>query len=107
MKIEWKVFHRRDAEHAEMIYLFSLPLRRRQRKTVMPFPPAWKPSGLEAGQGLVSSGSLREALDLSLFCPLSRKGKKVFLCDLPPGRRPYGPGAVPLAKPRRGGTSGR
>ena len=26
MKIEWKVFHRRDAEHAEMIHLFSLPL---------------------------------------------------------------------------------
>jgi hypothetical protein len=50
MKIEWKVFHRRDAEHAEMIHLFSLPLRRRQRKIVMPF-----------GQGLISSDSLREA----------------------------------------------
>jgi hypothetical protein len=25
---------------------------------------------------------LREALGLSLFCPLSRKGKNVFLCDL-------------------------
>jgi len=69
MKIEWKVFHRRDAEHAEMICLFSLPLTpqdrlrylrdggRQRRKTVMPF-----------GQGLVSPRSLREALDLSLFC---------------------------------------
>jgi hypothetical protein len=37
MKIEWKVFHRRGAEHAEMIHLFSLPLRRRQRKMLMPF----------------------------------------------------------------------
>ncbi len=76
MKIEWKVFHRRDAEHAEMIHLFSLPLTpqdrlrylrdggRRQRKIVMPF-----------GQGLISSDSLREALGLSLFCPLSRKGE--------------------------------
>jgi hypothetical protein len=26
MKIERKVFHRRDTEHTEMIYLFSLPL---------------------------------------------------------------------------------
>jgi hypothetical protein len=71
MKIEWKVFHRRDAKHAEMIHLFSLPLRRRQRKTVVPF-----------GQSLISPGSLREALGLSLFCPLSRKGKNIFLCDL-------------------------
>jgi hypothetical protein len=84
MKIEWKVFHRRDAEHAEMIDLFSLPLRRRQRKIVMPF-----------GQSLISSDSLREALGLSLFCRppprgmggaysfgVSRKGKNVFLCDL-------------------------
>jgi hypothetical protein len=83
MKIEWKVFHRRDAEHAEMIDLFSLPLTPqdrlryqwdggcRQRKIVMPF-----------GQGLTSSDNLREALGLSLFCPLSRKGKNVFLCDL-------------------------
>ncbi len=82
MKIEWKVFHRRAAEHAEMIHLFSLPLTpqdrlrylrdggRRQRKIVMPF-----------GQGLISSDSLR-GLGLSLFCPLSRKGKNVFLCDL-------------------------
>ena len=57
MKIEWKVFHRRAAEHAEMIHLFSLPLRRRQRKMLMPF-----------GQGLISSDNLREALGLSLFC---------------------------------------
>jgi len=64
MKIEWKVFHRRAAEHAEMIHLFSLPLRRRQRKIVMPF-----------GQGLITSKNLREALGLSLFCPLSRKGE--------------------------------
>jgi hypothetical protein len=71
MKIERKVFHRRDAEHAEMIHLFSLPLRRRQRKMVMPF-----------GQGLIDSNNLREALGLSLFCPLSRKRKNVFLCDL-------------------------
>jgi len=71
MKIESKAFHRRDAEHAEMTHLFSLPLRRRQRKIIMPF-----------GQGLISSDNLREALDLSLFCPLSRKGKNVFLCDL-------------------------
>jgi len=83
MKIEWKAFHRRDAEHAEMIHLFSLPLRRRQRKIIMPF-----------GQSLISSKNLREALDLSLFCPpcpvecgayssgVSRKGKNVFLCDL-------------------------
>jgi len=82
MKIEWKLFHRKDAKHAEMIHLFSLPLRRRQRKMLMPFPPAWKPSGLEAGQGLISSNNLREASGLSLFCPLSRKGKNVFLCDL-------------------------
>jgi len=40
------------------------------------------PSGLEAGQGLITSKNLREALGLSLFCPLSRKGKNVFLCDL-------------------------
>jgi hypothetical protein len=71
MKMEQKVFHRKDAEYTEMIHLFSLPLRRRQRKTVMPF-----------GQGLISSDSLREALGLSLFCPLSRKGKDVFLCEL-------------------------
>jgi hypothetical protein len=71
MKIEWKVFHRRAAEHAEMIHLFSLPLRRRQRKMLMP-----------SGQGLITSKNLREALGLSLFCPLSRKGKNVFLCDL-------------------------
>jgi hypothetical protein len=71
MKIEWKVFHRRDTEDTEMIDLFSLPLRRRQRKMLMPF-----------GQGLISSDSLRGALGLSLFCPLSRKGKNVFLCDL-------------------------
>jgi len=71
MKIEWKLFHRRDAEHAEMIHLFSLPLRRRQRKMLMPF-----------GQGLISSNNLREASGLFLFCPLSRKGKNVFLCDL-------------------------
>jgi hypothetical protein len=71
MKIEWKAFHRRAAEHAEMIHLFSLPLRRRQRKIVMP-----------SGQGLITSKNLREALGLSLFCPLSRKGKNVFLCDL-------------------------
>jgi hypothetical protein len=71
MKIEWNAFHRRDAEHAEMTNLFSLPLRRRQRKIIMPF-----------GQGLISSDNLREALDLSLFWPLSRKGKNVFLCDL-------------------------
>ena len=48
MKIEWKAFHRRAAEHAEMIHLFSLPLTpqdrlrylrdggRRQRKMLMP-----------------------------------------------------------------------
>ncbi len=71
MKIEWKVFHRRAAEHAEMIHLFSLPLRRRQRKMLMP-----------SGQGLISSDNLREALGLSLFCPLSRKGANIFLCDL-------------------------
>jgi hypothetical protein len=68
MKIEWKVFHRRGRRD---IHLFSLPLRRQQRKMLMPF-----------GQGLISSYNLREALGLSLFCPLSRKGKKVFLCDL-------------------------
>jgi len=91
MKLEWKVFHRRDAEHAEMIHLFSLPLTpqdrlrylrdggRRQRKMLMP-----------SGQGLISSDSLREALGLSLFCRppprgmggaysfgVSRKGKNV------------------------------
>jgi hypothetical protein len=71
MKIEWKVFHRRDTEDTEMIHLFSLPLRRRQRKMLMP-----------SGQGLISSDNLREALGLSLFCPLSRKGKNFFLCDL-------------------------
>ena len=72
MKIEWKVFHRRAAEHAEMIHLFSLPLRRRQRKIVMP-----------SGQGLITSKNLREAnLGLSLFCPLSRKGGNILLCDL-------------------------
>jgi hypothetical protein len=37
MKIERKVFHRRDAENTEMRYLFSLPLRGRQRKMLMPF----------------------------------------------------------------------
>ena len=77
MKIELKVFHRRDAEHTEMIHLFSLPLRRRQRKIVMPF-----------GQGLISTNNLREALGLSLFCPLSRKGKKTFSSAI----------SVPLAK---------
>jgi hypothetical protein len=77
MKIERKVFHRRDAEHTEMIHLFSLPLRRRQRKIVMPF-----------GKGLISTNNLREALGLSLFCPLSRKGKNVFLSAI----------SVPLAK---------
>ncbi len=61
MKMERKVFHRRDAEHAEMIHLFSLPLRRRQRKMLMPFPPACKPAGLEAGQGLIDSNNLGEA----------------------------------------------
>jgi len=72
MKIERKVFHRRDAENTEMIHLFSLPLRGRQRKMFMPF-----------GQGLTNVKNSRVALDLSLFCPLSRKGKNVFLCDLP------------------------
>jgi hypothetical protein len=96
LKIERKVFHRRDAEHAEMIHLFSLPLTpqdrlrylrdggRRQRKIVMP-----------SGQGLITSKSLREALGLPLFCRppprgmggaysfgVSRKGENVFLCDL-------------------------
>jgi len=47
-----------------MIHLFSLPLGHRQRKMLMP-----------SGQGLISSDNLREALGLSLFCPLSRKGK--------------------------------
>jgi len=76
-----------------MRYLFSLPLRGRQRKMLMPFPPAWKPTGLEAGQGLTEGKNSRGALGLSLFCPLparasqwqaglSRKGKNVFLCDL-------------------------
>jgi hypothetical protein len=46
-----------------------LPLRGRQRKMLMPF-----------GQGLTKSS--RGALALSLFCPLSRKGKNIFLCDL-------------------------
>jgi len=85
-----------DAEHAEMIHLFSLPLTPQdrlrylwdggcwQRKTVMP-----------SGQGLITSKKLREASGLSLFCRppprgmggaysfgVSRKGKVVFLCDL-------------------------
>jgi hypothetical protein len=34
------------------------------------------PSGLEAGQKLLHAKSLREALGLSLFCPLSRKREK-------------------------------
>ena len=50
MKIEWKVFHRRDVEQAEITRFFSLPLRRRQRKIIMPF-----------GQGLISSDNLHEA----------------------------------------------
>jgi len=36
-EIERHVLHRKDAEGAEMIDLFSLPLRRRQRKMFMPF----------------------------------------------------------------------
>ncbi len=45
-----------------MIHLFSLPLRRRQRKMLMPF-----------GQGPIDLNNLREALGLSLFfspCPV-------------------------------------
>ena len=69
-----------------MIHLFSLLLSpqdrlrylrdggRQQRKMVMPFPPAWKPSGLEAGQGLIDSDNLREPLGLSLFCPPQPRG---------------------------------
>jgi hypothetical protein len=72
MKIERQPFHRKGAKNAEMIHLFSLPLRRRQRKMLMPF-----------GQDLTYTKSIREALGLSLFCPLSRKRKKhLFLCDL-------------------------
>jgi len=96
MKIEWEVFHRRDAEHAEMIRPFSLPLTpqdrlrylrdggRRQRKIVRP-----------SGQSLITSKNLREALALPLFCcpcpveceahstGISRKGKKhLSLCVL-------------------------
>jgi hypothetical protein len=84
MKIERHIFHRKVAKSAEMIDLFSLPLRRRQRKMLMPF-----------GQYLLAIESLREACGLSLFCPpcpveceanstgISRKGKK-----LPPRRSP-------------------
>jgi len=71
MKIERNVVHRRDAENTEMRYLFSLPLSGRQRKMLMPF-----------GQALTKVKNSRGALGLSLFCPLSRKGKNVFLCDL-------------------------
>ncbi len=97
MKIEWKLFHRRDAEHAEMIDLFSLPLTPqdrlryqrdggcRQRKIVMPFPPAWKPSGLEAGQGLISSDSLRVALGLSLTQPQHKPPSQMGSHSLEPG----------------------
>jgi len=56
MKIERKVFHHRDAENTEMIDLFSLPLRRRQRKMVMPF-----------GQAVIDLNNSRKALGLSLF----------------------------------------
>jgi len=79
------ISHRRDAEHTEMIHLFSLPLRRQQRKMDMPLR-----------QDLISSNNLREALGLPLFCPLSRK-EETFSSGI----------SVPLAKPRRGGTSGR
>jgi hypothetical protein len=74
MKIESKVFHRKDAKHAEMIHLFSLSrMFFGTKKNGHALP-----SGLEGGQGLKSSKNLREALGLSLFCPLSRKGNKVI-----------------------------
>jgi hypothetical protein len=71
MKTEWDPFHRRAAEHAEMIHLFPLLLRHQQGKMLMPF-----------GQALTNLKNSRVALGLSLFCPLNRKGKNVFLCDL-------------------------
>ena len=38
---------------------------------------------MPSGQGLITSKNLREAnLGLSLFCPLSRKGGNILLCDL-------------------------
>jgi len=37
---------------------------------------------MPSGQGLITSKNLREALGLSLFCPLSRKRGNILLCDL-------------------------
>jgi hypothetical protein len=105
MKIERHLFHRKVAKSAEMIDFFSLPLTpvtwapacngagTPAKKNAHALPSGLEASGLEAGQYLLDTKSLREAGGLSLFCHpcpveceanstgISRKGKK-----LPPRR---------------------
>jgi len=58
MNVKRHIFHRKGAKQAEIIHRFSLPLRRRQRKMLMPFPVARKSAELEAGEGLIYVKSL-------------------------------------------------
>jgi len=73
MKIERHIFHRKAAKSAGTIDLFFfVPLYCGTKKHAHDLP-----AGLEAGQNKLNTKILCEACGLSLFCPLSRKGKKL------------------------------